>query len=266
MPRVVRLGAGSPHHHDLYVRPQQQCGDLAAEGRMPEHDRARDPRPEVFRAQQLAVGRHQVRPEARPARDLGDQRRTELARGLLRLGAGAGAGDDDGLGRLPQHGSHGVSRRPRVRLERGELADRARERLAEGEVELHRPRRRRVPGRRGVRLVRELRGQCRVEAAHVRHLHVAQPADRRIEQAHLVRGLVGTDPAQLGGPIGREQDERHPRVVRLQTRRGAGSPRRVPEVVTSSTGVPVSSARPRARNPADRSSMRTLRRSRPACS
>src|SRR4051812_1279742 len=38
----------------------------------------------------------------------------------------------------------------------------------------------------------------------------------------------------------------------------------VPDVVTRATGIPDSTASPRARNPADRSSMRTLRRSSPA--
>ena len=48
---------------------------------------------------------------------------------------------------------------------------------------------------------------------------LAEPAHRGAVQLDLVDGLVGADPAQLGGPVGGEHDERHARLVGLDHRR-----------------------------------------------
>ena len=143
------------------------------------------------------------------------------------------------------------------------------QRLAQRDVELHRPR----VGAAGTGSGRQYSAGGRsprgVERVHPLRRVLGQPeadrgADLGAEVAQLLHGLVGAGAEQLVGPVGRQHDQRHPRVVGLHHRRaqvGHRGARRHRHAHRRAGGD-----RP-ARSPgypAVRSSMRTCSRIRPA--
>jgi hypothetical protein len=236
---------------DLDVLPREQTHHLAAQGRVTEHDRALDPPAELGLAQQSAVGVDHGASEARPADDLGDERETAPVGQLLRGGAGIRSRDDDrsrsrlqhvrrlGLGREVGDADSPAALVMRARGvalvgcgvvrgcgTRGAVDEPLRggpgEGLAQRDVEVHRSRGPgALPQRRGQRRRSGLIEDGGLAAPGIRihvlgHGKVGLVARRRAEEPGLARGLVRSDPAQLGRAIGGEEDERHTRVMRLQ--------------------------------------------------
>ena len=136
---------------------------------------------------------------------------------------------------------------------------RRRQRLAEREVEVH--------GARGCRRARVARERVR----GIRLAGLAGRAGRRpTMRCHAAPKMPGCSVVWLE-PMPRSSSGRSPLSTMSGTPEWCASSTAgcrlataVPEVVTTTTGSPVSTARPRARNPADRSSMRTCRRRSPA--
>ena len=81
------------------------------------------------------------------------------------------------------------------------------------------------------------------------------------EQSSLRHGLGGGEAVQLPRPVRGERHQRHARRPGLDQRRKEVRARRCPEVTTTAAGWPDSSARPRAKKPATRSSSTTQLRS-----
>ena len=176
------------------------------------------------------AGHAQVRErvgEHRPAGGLGE---AQHGRGP---DAGAPAGDDEAPGPV----GHEV--RERVEhLDRGcrtpgacavhgrsserpgastSVVTRRHERLAERQVEVHRPGGR--PERLGHRPRRERAPLGTDTGSIARARRLVEPAHRVAVQLHLVDGLPRAGVAQLGRPVGGAHDHRDPPVVRLEHRR-----------------------------------------------
>jgi hypothetical protein len=198
----------------------------------------------VLVAQQQVVGRDDMRAVVRAAAQLrgrlGEdrhpggasesdewlaQRRVELATGDDRTGSGALDVTRDLVEQ--EVGRRGVVRRhrgqrtlaatlQRPRLGRGHrpLDRQRRQRLAPGEVEVDRPGPR-LPSRGRDRAAG---GRAVVEQAAVVGVvrpDLAEPAHRRAVELDLVDRLAGADRAQLGRPVGGQQDQRDRRQVGL---------------------------------------------------
>ncbi len=101
-----------------------------------------------------------------------------------------------------------------VRIRRGiaRLALRS-QRIAKRQVQMNGARRR-PPGLRG-RATRELARVAQLQRSRLRHRRFGKPTHVTSVEAHLVDGLARTPLAKLGRPIGGEDDERHPRIARL---------------------------------------------------
>ena len=111
-----------------------------------------------------------------------------------------------------------VLARPREARAAG-IGESARQRLAKRQVQLRRPWCAvpvKVPGRSGEHLPGEGSGGIRPCATRLRRRHIAGIANGRPEHSGLHGGLVRTDAARFRWPVGGEQDERNPRVVRLE--------------------------------------------------
>ena len=101
----------------------------------------------------------------------------------------------------------------------------AAERFAERQVQVHRPRRTRSRAERRLDRVRRDLAQHETLLAvalgvgRLGHRQVGLEPRARCEHTELPGGLVRPDAPQLGRAIGRQQQQRHARVVRLERRR-----------------------------------------------
>ncbi len=126
VPRVVVVTPGPPHDDRLDAVALDEGRNLATQGRMSEHHDALDPVPEIAGREHLAVGRDQVRPEARAARHLRQQRSTQSSGGGLglipRTRARTGTRDDDraGAGLQLEHVKWRSGRPPGTRRDVGQ--------------------------------------------------------------------------------------------------------------------------------------------------
>jgi hypothetical protein len=174
-----------------------------------EDDDALDAIAEVAGDEQLPVGRNQVRSEAGPGCDLGQQRSAQSPRRLFGICAGARPRDDDGPRMRVQ-----LDREGRGRMDPGSgfhlgQQHRCRQRIAECEVHVHRPR---DPGENAGGEVRSRGG---VVATLLGSGNVHRPGGGT-EDAGLPRRLVGPDAEQLGRPVRREEDQRDAGMRRLE--------------------------------------------------
>ena len=193
-----------------------QSGDGPREGRVPDDDDPLDPVAQRGREQQ-AVGPDRVRPDPGARRRLGEQRPPAGLGEQAGGGSGVVPGHDDGArsagqhlaGRLRDHRDGGGYRgRGGGRRALPPGADALGEqRVVELEVEL---------GRAGARAGRGDGGIEHVTGA--RRVEVVARGEGR-EEVGLERGLVGPGAAQPGGPVGADDDEAPPGVVRLHHRR-----------------------------------------------
>ena len=170
--------------------------------------------------------------EARRAGQVGER--------LAQLGVELAAGDDhagdrvaDVAGDLVEQEGRGLEVDRRHRRQRPLAAPFQRERVGRGHRALDRERRQRLaPGQvevdgAGARLAARRRQRPAGDRAVVQQPLVvglvgadfAEPAHRVAVELELVDRLPGADPAQLGRPVGGEDDQRQRRLVRLADRR-----------------------------------------------
>ena len=182
---------------------------------------------ELRRREQVLVGGQCAGPAAGAGRGLGQHRPARLPGQLdqgQRVVVAVAADHHAAFGPWQlERAARGVLVRERgPRLPAGTPVERLRpllaaagyQRLAEGQVEVHRARQaadraRRVrPGLTGQRAPVTDRARPGLGQAAL-----AEPAHRGAVQLDLVDGLVGADPPQLRGPVGGEHDERHAGLV-----------------------------------------------------
>ena len=153
-----------------------------------------------------------------------------------------------------------TARRRRGRACRASGAPGGNERLAERQVEVHRPGGRTARVRdRAARQRAPARVRVGPSAAASGGPGIVEPAHRAAEQPRLVDGLARAPVAQLGRAVGGAHEQRHAGVVRLDDRRDAGSP---PPSPTCSTRSRAARSRGRCRARGTRPSVRRARRRR----
>ena len=117
-----------------------------------------------------------------------------------------------------QRASLASLQRQRVGRRDGALDRDRRQRLAPGQVEVDRPGPR-LAARRGQRPAGHRAVVQQAVVVGLVGADFAEPAHRRAVELDLVDRLPGADPAQLGRPVGGQDDQRHARLVRLADRR-----------------------------------------------